>query len=797
MDPTDVISTATQAALNSVEQASTQENTWSKSYGTPDSSTRKQQRSAPTMQHDKASRTNGVRITRSSARNGNSSSLERDNANHVDQDDDEEAEEDSLQDIEAGEMSFVIDTAGDMDVDREVALEDETRMGQVETHIEGGLLLPTHVNLISQSGNSIDHAGASSTAPFHDETTTNNPNHDDIEDENLEGDMGDFEQLDMDPSTANRYYGAEEKAERRAKEQCLGCGELGHDRRHCPHQHCLACGAMDEHPTRFCPLSTSCFRCGCMGHQTRTCPKPRRGPRSEECERCGSYTHVKTLCPTLWRVYTYSILDDYDRHRAKAFFKLQSEPLSRGMEPDPAELSDSEDDFVRAGQPEAPASQFDPATRWCYNCSGSGNHWGDDCPEPRVNPTRGTGEPSAFSEFVSRLGPFAKLLPGAPPLAGFQMPCSQFTFSVGSSATMHVSNEAMPSSSSSSRNNFNGSGGHNDSRRGGRDHASAGLAIGKHVLSSPQSSRTSSPRPGSLKATSGLNGEKLVSFDRTKAIACPGGGFLTLKEKKKGKTPLPEHLFRQWVRDRHDYPEHAGEIRSALEKRAELEAKGSDTRSVPSTKDIVGANANRKGGRGISDRPNKKSKGNTFHDPITLDIDYDSDDDNDGDYDRDSDYSDSDSNAGGGGGKWRRKRKGDGKNNFSRKGGPSDGRKGGSRKRELHTGWGHHGDDASASASGSGNRNGKGYKGSRFSTKRSGGGGGGDSYRPDHNGGSGSASGGRRGKRGGRSSKNSNGANSSGGGGCGGAGRSKKNTGGGGGAEKIRGGGSKYRGGYF
>ena len=85
-----------------------------------------------------------------------------------------------------------------------------------------------------------------------------------------------------------------------------------------------------------------------------------------------------------------------------------------------------------------------------------------------------------------------------------------------------------------------------------------------------------------------MDGERLVSFDRTQAVACEGGGFLTRKEKKKGKTPLPEPLFRQWLRDRHDFPEHADEIRAALEKRAELEAKGLDTKSVPSTRDIVG-----------------------------------------------------------------------------------------------------------------------------------------------------------------------------------------------------------------
>lgn len=32
---------------------------------------------------------------------------------------------------------------------------------------------------------------------------------------------------------------------------------------------CLACGAVDEHTTRNCPLGTSCFRCGGVGHRSK------------------------------------------------------------------------------------------------------------------------------------------------------------------------------------------------------------------------------------------------------------------------------------------------------------------------------------------------------------------------------------------------------------------------------------------------------------------------------------------------------------------------------------------------
>lgn len=575
---------------------------------------------------------------------------------HSDDDDDDDMEEGEYAG-DAGEMSFVFDTAGDMDVDREIALEDGAKTDGADTHVEAGLLLPSHVNVIPQAdpstslSNGLEQVGGSAEAP--------------ADGSGVEGDLGDFEQLDMDPATASRYYGAEEKAERRAKEQCLACGELGHDRRHCPHQHCLACGAMDEHPTRFCPLSTSCFRCGGMGHQTRTCPKPRRGPRSEECERCGSYSHVKALCPTLWRVYAYSTRDDHERFQAKAFFKLESTAGGRDprkdLEPDGSELSDSEDEFVRAGEPELSAKEFDPATRWCYNCSGAGNHWGDDCPEPRVNPTRGTGEPSAFSEFVSRLGPYGKLVPGAPPLAGFQMPSSQFTFSVGSSATMHVAAD----------------GAGNGSRRGGtRQGAPEGkLAIGRHVLSSRDTSRASSPFAGSGGSTAGgSRSDRVVSFDRTQAVEVDGG-FLTRKEKRKGKKPLPAELFAQWTRDKHDHPEHADEIRAALERRADLEAKGLDSSGVPTTRDIVGEkkwNRTSRDSRDDSDRPSKKHRADSPN------------------------SSDSDSSTGHKG--RRRKRRGDGKNS------------------RPHTGWSHSGSAPDAPPPGGS----KFSMGGKFASKRPG-----------------------------------------------------------------------------
>ncbi|SPC65557.1 uncharacterized protein UHOD_00725 [Ustilago sp. UG-2017b] len=815
MNPTDVVATAQQAVLSSVDQTLS-ENGAAPSKGTA-SSTQISLEEACSIRNDDSSKGGPSSPKKGSRSNGTSkddtadesSTGRKDNARDegeisssrpdksAKQDDNNHGAleaDDYMPEGDAGEMSFVIDTAGDMDVDREIAMDNESKTDKVETHVEAGLLLPSHVDVIPRADHPASKAGSSSAGPSQKASADNTSDNQGLE-EDFEGDMGDFEQLDMDPSTANRYYGVEEKAERRAKEQCLGCGEFGHDRRHCPHQHCLACGAMDEHPTRFCPLSTSCFRCGGMGHQTRTCPKPRRGPRSEECERCGSYSHVKALCPTLWRVYTYSTSEDFDRHRAKAFFKLQHRKGARDprkdLEPDPAELSDSEDEFTRAGEPEAPSgaggSQFDPATRWCYNCSTAGNHWGDDCPEPRVNPTRDTGEPSAFSEFVSRLGPFAKLLPVAPPLAGFDMPPSQFTFNVGSGATMHVAGDIVPSPRGRNAANGANSSRHGQSirdHRGGGGSSGAPLTIGKHILSSRSSSRTSSPASASAGPSSrsrGGNGERLVSFDRTKAIECEGG-FLTRKEKKKGKVPLPEHLFRQWVRDRHDYPEHAEEIRAALEKRAELQSKGLGTKSVPSTRDIVGDLAGKRGSRRSTDtdsRPSKKRKGDSFNDPVVVESDDDDAADvyhNYGTFSDTDSGSDSDDN-----GSRRKKRRGDEKNN--RRG------RGQKDKAAPHTGWGYSGDSGSK---------GGGPKRGKFSRKnqeaRS------KPYERDTNGASSrnSGSGGKRrrgrGNGGGGGHGNGNGGNGGRGGGGGGS-KSKQN--GGGGGEKVRGGGSKYRGSYF
>ncbi|KAJ1030217.1 hypothetical protein NDA16_001128 [Ustilago loliicola] len=536
MDPNNVVATAQQAVLSSADQVSAEAGATSK-HGSA-SSSQTSSKDAASIRDETSGNGGPSNSKRGSAANGaektnattEASAGGNDGAREegelsgsrsdspARQDDDEDAEgvEDYMLEGDAGEMSFVIDTAGDMDVDREIALEGEAKADNVETHIESGLLLPSHVNVIPQADNSASKAGSSAAGPSQNAPAGEASDNEGLED--FEGDMGDFEQLDMDPSTANRYYGAEEKAERRAKEQCLACGD-----------------------------------------------SPAAGPSSR----------------------------------------------SRG---------------------------------------------GDS--------------------------------------------------------------------------------------------------------------------------------ERLVSFDRTKAVESEGG-FLTRKEKKKGKTPLPEHLFRQWVRDRHDYPEHADEIRAALEKRAELESKGLDTKSVPSTREIVGDLAGKRGSKRSNDsdsRPSKKRKGDSFSDPVVVDSDDDPDAyRNDGTFSDSDSGSDSDDNAGG----RRKKRRGDGKNN--RRGRPQK------DSAAPHTGWGHAGDGGSGSKGGGPKRG----KFSRHNQERRS-----KPYERD-NGASGTNGGGkRRGRRGngGGGSNNNNGGAGGRGGDGGGGGNPKYNGGGGGGGgggEKVRGGGSKYRGGYF
>lgn len=140
---------------------------------------------------------------------------------------------------EAADSSFVVDT-GSADVP-EARADSPPRDAPTEAPTsDGGLQLPGHVAIVA------DAPASPPPAPTAD---------------------GDYEQIDAAPGA--RYYEAEAADARRQKGICPVCGEAGHDKKRCPYQQCLACGAIDEHATRDCPLGTSCFRCGGIGHRSR------------------------------------------------------------------------------------------------------------------------------------------------------------------------------------------------------------------------------------------------------------------------------------------------------------------------------------------------------------------------------------------------------------------------------------------------------------------------------------------------------------------------------------------------
>lgn len=351
---------------------------------------------------------------------------------------------------------FTIDTTGNRDAIDEARLAaSESNHSSRDTSsksrpmsLSGELLLPEHVKMVQhQSSGGVSDEGSTVQGEEADR-------------EDIEGELGHFTQIDRDTSVP-RYYDVAAAEERKALKECEICGEKGHTKKDCNHTLCASCGVTDQHTTRDCPVGILCFRCGQRGHRRNECQTdPRRMPRNRDCSRCGSHNHTESTCPTYWRIYAYVDEEEWlnFRTRKAATLRREQEQLggclpssrkrskrrrSQDSESDDMNIESSDsgsedrsnyDSKFRCHTP--PRSDWDPAERWCYNCAARGTHWGDDCPLPRRAHHR-NAEPSIFSEFVSRTGPFASRLHPPPrpeptaPVAGI------YDVSVGLRSSMH------------------------------------------------------------------------------------------------------------------------------------------------------------------------------------------------------------------------------------------------------------------------------------------------------------------------------------------------------------------------
>lgn len=244
-----------------------------------------------------------------------------------------------------------------------------TPAGPSRAERSGGLMLPPHVNVADGSPGTQEHPlPALSNAEEGEEDFIN---YLDVEGERSIG--------------ITRYFHDTSEIDTKTRFVCKNCGEEGnHKAKDCPHQICLTCGARDEHSTRSCPISKTCFTCGMKGHINKTCPNryaSRDDPSRvfDDCDRCGSRSHYTKECPTLWRIYNY--MADKERDSTLKDRKTRKK-LALGL----------------GGE------GYIGTEDWCFNCGDAG-HLGDDCAEtphqydiPR--------EPSAFSEYNTRSGPF-------------------------------------------------------------------------------------------------------------------------------------------------------------------------------------------------------------------------------------------------------------------------------------------------------------------------------------------------------------------------------------------------------
>jgi hypothetical protein len=132
----------------------------------------------------------------------------------------EEAEEEEGEWM--GDASFTLDAAPSQPFGLEALAKPVVRAPSPlrQEQQVNGLLLPGHVQIDAPA------ASPERTAAQEEEARK-----DDLA---AQGELGDYAQLD-DTSGKGRYYDAEEKAERMAREECPVCGELGHDKKGCTH----------------------------------------------------------------------------------------------------------------------------------------------------------------------------------------------------------------------------------------------------------------------------------------------------------------------------------------------------------------------------------------------------------------------------------------------------------------------------------------------------------------------------------------------------------------------------------